>query len=43
MELLLLVMSKAGPYALPIGVLYLFRNYLRFSFAFGKARTTEKA
>ncbi len=31
----MLVMAKAGWWAVPIGVLYVFRKYVRFSFNFG--------
>lgn len=38
MELVTLLMAKAsGPVGLAIGCLWLFRNHVRFSFAFGKS------
>jgi hypothetical protein len=37
MELVQLVMTEAGPFGVLVGVLWLFRNHVRFSFNFGKS------
>ena len=37
MELVQLVMTEAGPWGVLVGVLWLFRNYVRISFNFGKS------
>ena len=41
MELLLLVIIEAGHWGVLVGILWLFRDYLRISLAFGKATNKE--